>query len=547
MKKPWTKRLCLLCVLTLLASFALAGIAQARTDDAPVKEIVPVDALPAKPVPIDPGLYAYDDLTQPVEIEFLAHNYGVANSDPDPIAQYLGEKYNATITYNTINSEDYETVISTRFAAQDYPDTIIMGAHLKNIIQPLFDQGLVMDAKAAMAYMPNYAQYFTKDYAQFITYNDGYPAAPRYPIQSEWNPYLRMDWLETLGMEMPTTIDELLTYARKVTQDDPDGNGEADTWFAGGAGNGQSFGMLDSLRWYFGYNGYYDNDGKISNMVVDGKLKDFLSFLKTLNDEGLLSPDWYTIDWETFKSYSLNGQIGFVNYPASNLHQEQMDATGGRTPENTSWHRWAPLAPIGTEKAAPAPAPSYMFVFPSELANDQVKFKRITHILDQSLWGGEDYFDTIQGGGNNVFGKKVFDVVKNDDGTAYFSVDQATHPTWTGELDTTGLANAGWQIIGLGGPWHLNFIPGFDEATKVIGDDATAVANYTKWPNNFVAQPDPSTLTDIQEFEKIELPKFVFGTRSLYDWDAFVQEWLDAGGDAILTQVAEQMGIANYK
>lgn len=551
MKKPWMRRIGFLCVLALLVSMmsgvAFADAAITAPDDAPVKEIVPVDALPVKPIIIDPGMYGYDDLSQPVTIEFLAHNYGVANSDPDPIATYIGNKYNATITYNTINASDYETVISTRFAAQDYPDCIITGAGNRRIIQPLFDQGLVMDAKKAMYYMPNFVQYFTKDYAQYITYNGGYPAAPRYQIQAEWGPFLRTDWLTALNMKMPSTLDELLDYARKVTKEDPDGNGQADTWFAGGAGNGQSFGMLDSLRWYFGYSGYSEKDGKVSNMIMDGTMKEFLTYIKQLNDEGLLSPDWYTIDWETFKSYSLNGQIGFVNYPASNIHQEQMDATGGRTPDNTSWHRWIALPPIGTGKAAPAPGPSYMFVFPTKLEEDQVKFKRITHILDQSLWGGADYFDTIQGGGNNVFGKQVFDIINNEDGTAFFSVNQKLHPDWTGELDTTGLANAGWQIIGLGGPWMLSYFPGFEEGTKVVAEDSLALAQFPKWANNYLAQPDASVETDLAEFERIELPKFVLGTRSLDEYDAFVQEWLAAGGDAALTKVAEQMGLANYK
>lgn len=29
-----------------------------------------------------------------------------------------------------------------------------------------------------------------------------------------------------------------------------------------------------------------------------------------------LAPDWYTIDWETAKSYTLNDKIGLLYYPA---------------------------------------------------------------------------------------------------------------------------------------------------------------------------------------------------------------------------------------
>ena len=551
MRKTWLIYLACVMVISLMLPVGYVS-GEELGADAPLAEIVPVDKLPAKVDPIDKALYAYDDLSQRTTIEILGHNYGVQNSDPDPIAVYIGEKYNTDITFNSITETDFETVISTRFAAQDFPDVIVIGAFRKNIIQPLFDQGLVIDTTLAMRYMPNYVRYFTRDYADYIRYQDAYPGAPRYQIQAEWNPFVRLDWLEKFEMSMPTTLDELLEYARKCTTDDPDGNGEADTWFAGGAGNGQSFGMLDSLRWYFGFNGgnsnqFYRKDGKISHMILDGTMVDFLAYLKTMNDEGLLSPDWYTIDWETFKSYSLNGKIGFVNYPASNIHQEQMDATGGRVQENTEWHRWVPMPPIGTGKASPAPGPSYMFVFPTTTTQDPVKFKRICHILDESLWTGDDYFETMQAGGNKVFNKDVMVIEWHDDGTAAFNVDQNTHPTWTGELDTTGLCNAGWQTIGLGGPWLSTLIPGFPEGTKIIGEDNIALANMSRWANNFVTNPDPEILTDINEFEKVELPKFVFGTRSLDDWDAFVQEWLNVGADQALTQAAEQMGLANYK
>ncbi|WP_254408861.1 sugar ABC transporter substrate-binding protein [Streptomyces sp. AC495_CC817] len=41
---------------------------------------------------------------------------------------------------------------------------------------------------------------------------------------------IRSDWLENLGLEAPTTWDEMLEVATAFTQDDPDGNGQADTY-----------------------------------------------------------------------------------------------------------------------------------------------------------------------------------------------------------------------------------------------------------------------------------------------------------------------------
>ena len=42
--------------------------------------------------------------------------------------------------------------------------------------------------------------------------------------------FIRQDWLDNLGLKMPTTIEELKEVARAFTEDDPDGNGQNDTY-----------------------------------------------------------------------------------------------------------------------------------------------------------------------------------------------------------------------------------------------------------------------------------------------------------------------------
>jgi hypothetical protein len=541
----------------IILSPAFAGGGQAKSggstanaaswNDAPLAEIKPVSQLPFPPKKIPPSQYAYDDLSRPVTIELLGYNYGVI-TNTDPIATYLGKKYNARITYTTVAGDDLPTVISTRFAARDYPDAIILGGQL-DLLKQLYDAGQLMDAQIPLRYMPNAAQYFTEDYHNYISYKGAYLAVSRYPIQGSWNPFVRKDWLAKLNMKMPSNANELLTYARAVTNNDPDGNGRKDTWFAGGAGNGRGFGMLEALLPYFGNPGYNIKNGKINHPMLDGTRKEFISFLRTLQNDGLLAPDWYTIDWESFKSYSLNDKIGYVNYPASNLNQEQMIAKGlVDKPNDTSWVVWDPLPPFSSGKAGIAPGPAMNFVFLAQTGNDPVKLKRIAHILDNSLYTGEDYFDTIQGGGNNVFGKPVFEVIQNADGSSFFYVNRNLHPAWTGEYDTTGLANAAWQNIGLAGPpYHLDYYPQNNTFNQTNARHAQLLASYTRWPSNYTVQIDPETAVDLSEFELREFPKFVFGSRPMSDWDNFVKEWLNAGGRKALTTAASQMSAANFE
>ncbi len=46
--------------------------------------------------------------------------------------------------------------------------------------------------------------------------------------------WIRQDWLDNLKLEVPTTIEELEGSCAPFTEDDPDGNGQKDTYGLGG-------------------------------------------------------------------------------------------------------------------------------------------------------------------------------------------------------------------------------------------------------------------------------------------------------------------------
>ena len=65
-------------------------------------------------------------------------------------------------------------------------------------------------------------------------------------------------------MEVPTTLDELLEFAKKCVTEDPDGNGVDDTYFMLAAGGGSGFGMLEGFGTAFGNSAYsVGEDGKL--------------------------------------------------------------------------------------------------------------------------------------------------------------------------------------------------------------------------------------------------------------------------------------------
>ena len=98
--------------------------------------------------------------------------------------------------------------------------------------------------------------------------------------------WLRSDWLEALGLEEPKTMEDVLAIARAFTNEDPDGNGQDDTF--GLALNKDLWGMFASLEGFFNGYGAYPNawiegdGGKLENGNVQPEMKEALQALQDL-------------------------------------------------------------------------------------------------------------------------------------------------------------------------------------------------------------------------------------------------------------------------
>lgn len=100
-------------------------------------------------------------------------------------------------------------------------------------------------------------------------------------------PMIRKDWVDKLGLSMPETTDELFEVLKAFREQDANGNGEADEvvdidYDAFGNGIAQFYGLGTDIT-------YVDYEtGKATSPFYQDGIKDYISFMKKLNDEGLL-------------------------------------------------------------------------------------------------------------------------------------------------------------------------------------------------------------------------------------------------------------------
>ncbi|WP_339220376.1 extracellular solute-binding protein [Paenibacillus sp. FSL H8-0332] len=125
--------------------------------------------------------------------------------------------------------------------------------------------------------------------------------------------FIRNDWLKKLNLEVPTTPEELLKVAKAFTEQDPDGNGKADT-----QGTGLSFvagiilnNMFGTGFTLFGEDQYpwvLENDKVVHDW---DRIKAAISFQKELYAAGVVDKDFVTDkNGEKQKQEWISGKLG---------------------------------------------------------------------------------------------------------------------------------------------------------------------------------------------------------------------------------------------
>jgi putative aldouronate transport system substrate-binding protein len=109
----------------------------------------------------------------------------------------------------------------------------------------------------------------------------------------------RSDWLETLGLAVPNTLDELYDVLRAFTRDDPDRDGVDNT--IGMAWTGGYLGPFYNLAVMFGApNRFGLKDGKLVPWFEYGEFFQAMEYCKRLYDEGIINRDFAALqtgDW----------------------------------------------------------------------------------------------------------------------------------------------------------------------------------------------------------------------------------------------------------
>ncbi|MBQ8525454.1 MAG: extracellular solute-binding protein [Clostridia bacterium] len=142
-------------------------------------------------------------------------------------------------------------------------------------------------------------------------------------------PQIRQDWLEKLGLEAPTTPDELYNVLMAFKTQDPNGNGEADEIPMSGVKFENTSQAIGNLLWMFGTaNGFYVENGQVKYGVQEDAFEEGLKYITKLYADGLIDKDYLLNDRDKMDNKFMNDKVGFVySLQPGNYYKNMNDGT----------------------------------------------------------------------------------------------------------------------------------------------------------------------------------------------------------------------------
>lgn len=137
---------------------------------------------------------------------------------------------------------------------------------------------------------------------------------------------MRQDWLDKLGLQPPTTLDEWRTVLKAFKERDPNGNGKGDelplsTWASSPGPGGGSRGAFSRYSfigaWGIGQDWYHEK-GVIKYGPLQPEFREFLTMMASWYKDGLIDPDVFATNQNTMDAKVTNNLVGAASMQGGN-------------------------------------------------------------------------------------------------------------------------------------------------------------------------------------------------------------------------------------
>ena len=485
--------------------------------------------------------------------------------------RFLKDELNIEVVYDWIaSSSDFDEKMNLCIGSGTIPELMNVNATqyralLKyDMIQPL-DQ--YFDDYASDA-LKGYVESGGEELKKCISNDKGEMMAIPAPnitaggINEMW---IRQDWLDNLGLEVPRTWDELAAVAEAFVTQDPDGNGEADTIGILGPGNtdhmnaigGNQFGLDPLFSSFQSYPQYWlqDEDGTVKYGSIQPETRTALEKIQKLYTDKLIDTEMLVRN--NCQEAILSGKVGiffgpwWIGYTVS-------DAT---LAGEADWRAYfTPLSEDGKYYThMPDPTSTYVVVSKS-CKNPEAAIKIINYLIAYGkdwvadgtsaklevsqfypLWNVYENADEIEVS-TETLEKYLAGEITMDD------VDFSRHKLLKNDMEAvTELKKEPYDDFSLD-KWNLDSdlakinLPRL--VSLLVGGNPLVNDKYIPVYNAYSGQTETmqAKWANLKKMEEETFAKIIMGKADISEFDTFVENWKNQGGDQILKEINDELG-----
>ena len=432
--------------------------------------------------------------------------------------KWINEKSGVKVNWVPIPRHESTQKINMLVAAGEAPDIIC--EYNGSLITTLLGQGAIQPIDEFVdKYSVSYKKYINEneDLKDYIT-SDGkmYAVTSRRSQDGILNHgmWIRQDWLDKLGLQLPATDEELLNVARAFRDNDPGGNGP---------GNTTAFSIMNWHEIFFAtYQAsaqWYDEDGWLTFGHLTDRYGDALKFFKMLYDENLIDHEFITDkDLSRQKQLWATGKSGI-------LTNQWVETNNKELMQNVPEANPVPMAPITTKYGQGGlwqeAAPNMYALFSKNMKDPAAAMKLIDWMLDEGWF-------TIKFGEEGIHHKAIDGVPQ--------TIDLEKNKT---ELDYAPeyAFVSQWQL----NPEWISIMAGQDLLSQKLSkqrEESMSVNSAVKFRRDILVDPQlPDVVKTINNFtpirDEIRMKVIAGGLQYSAEWGMgeIRKEWKRLGGD----------------
>lgn len=443
------------------------------------------------------------------------------------IEQQILEDIGVDVNMNILGGGgDYATALNARISGGDIPDMFRVPS--TDALNQYIQNGIVLCLDDYADQLQPLTDWVGGEEAVLPNRVDGkLYRVPKRPQGTYDLILVRQDWLDKVGADIPTTIEEALEVAKKLTFEDPDGNGTQDTYGFSGWG----LTAFDTILNAYGAgvkNNIYLDDGKLTSTILAPDMKEGLEMCRAFVDAGVVDPDVAANNEETIRDKMAQCKLGMLCFSWGGVYKQAwMDQLTAVDP-NADWVWMDPwVSSAGNQSFlsySTAVGTMGPWVVSSEVAKDPKKLDAVIRLLNYvvSDKGLNLVCYGIEGRHYNVEDGKI---VKTD--------------LMSSECDYVWL----YQLALRDEAEYLSIKFPEAEASIHAAMDTERLTIY----NDAVIMPSDFHLEDMNKYIDENMTAFIFGMRPISEYDQFIEELNTSFGfDEYMKTAEEQLRAQGY-